>query len=77
MLRVEVPHGRRIACNQRWRYELRKLHDCELLRMVAKCPRSVHYVAVLPFSLFEEVGGVDVLRVEWWVLAHEDSVKVF
>ena len=45
--------------------------------MVAKRPRSVHYVAVLPFSLFEEVGGLDVLRVEWWVLAHEDSVKVF
>ena len=76
VLGVEGAHGQRIARDQGRAGELRKLQDGKLLRMVTQGTRLVENFRTFALSLLQQMGGVEVLAVEGWILAHDDGIEI-
>ncbi len=64
------------SADQGRRCALRKLSGEELLVAVAQALWTVDHQRSRLFRQFQQIGCVDVLAVEWRILAHEDHIEV-
>ena len=68
--------SRHFAGDQHGRGELREFEQRELFRMLTQGCRAVEHLRAFGGGAFEQPGAGQIVKVEGWILAHDDGSKV-